>query len=133
MDNQRLKEIEQQFGKSRFLLFNTFYDAAFSTCGTILVVLPKVCLDKDGYHCLTKSIITTKALPDFEILLNQTLISLELPRHLQLDNYILTPNTGEEFIRLEVSWIEDRNGWQKPVFEQKNLQMRNVKVDEDYD
>jgi hypothetical protein len=131
IEQKDLRKVEQQFGKSRFLLFNSFYDAAYSTCGSILVVLPKILLDSSGYTCLCKSIITTKSLTDFEILLNQTLISLELPRHLQLDNYILTPNTGEDFIKLNVAWIEDRSGWQKPVFEQKDLQMRNVKLDED--
>lgn len=131
IEQENLRKVEQQFGKSRFLLFNSFYDAAYSTCGTTLIILPKVVLETSGYTCICKSIVTTKALPDFEILLNQTLISLEMPKHLQLDNYILTPSSGEDFIKLNVTWIEDRSGWQKPKFEQKDLQMRNVKPSED--
>jgi hypothetical protein len=130
IDNERLRKIEQQYGKSRFLLFENYYDAAFSTCGTILIILPKICIDTSRYFCNCKSIITTKALSDFEILLNQTLISLELPKRLQLDNYILTPDSGEEFIKLNITWIEDRKTWQKPVFEQKDLQIKNVKIDD---
>jgi hypothetical protein len=125
----RQVELERQYGKSRFLNWNFFYDAAFSTCGTTLLLLPKFVREDGGYFCLVKSIVTTKYLPDFEVLINQTLISLELPKPFQLDNHILTPLAGDNHIRLPVCWVEDRSGWIKPVFKNMNLQL--VTKDED--
>jgi hypothetical protein len=130
MDIKQLQSIEKSYGKSRYLQFNHLYDAAFSTCKTCLFLLPKIVITDTGYVCRVKSIITTKAIPDYEIMLNQTLVALELPRQWQLDNHILTPLAGEEWIELPVVWLEDRMGWSKPVFKNMDLEINGVNVDD---
>jgi hypothetical protein len=49
-------------------------------------------------------------------MLNQTLIVVQIPKHLQLPYSVLTPEINQSEIVLPVTWIEDKLDWARPIF-----------------
>ena len=108
------------------LQYGSRYNAAFSTCKTCLFILPKFIKDKDTgiTYCYLKGIVITKARVSYDMMINQTLVTVEIPRRYYLDNYIITPDKDTEEIKLKVTWVEDMPLWIKPIFSNTNFSLQ---------
>ena len=104
---------------SRYLRYNQPYNAAISTCNSYMVILPQIVQDfqQSKNFCLCEAIWTSEVSDVFSIMLNQVLITVDMPEKFQKPDFLFTPDKGSRYITLDVLLIEDKEDWVKPIFE----------------
>lgn len=113
-----------------FLPLGIRFNAALSTDGNWAVILPKIIKLEGNFFCLCQSLWCFDASDSFEMLLNQTLICVDVPEKYRLNDYLLT-GKGELEISLPVTWMENKLDWIPPIFKEIEVSQRLTSEDDE--